>query len=279
MFKKDFLFNDNNQEPIDFLLKSLQKTNKPDNVYEINGYKAFVKHIKEDFFCFEKHRIDDLPSVGSVSENKERNLNLNEGETLIEKNYFFINRDLKYIVYQEKQEGFRISSLSIYFQMLLSISSSSSITINQIAQKETYGRLLKYGYIKSLELSLASPSNNLLSELGVSINDRVLYRKNKHLNLNLKVTLDKKESVPSTLLQTYKNIKEKYFDEINIMRIRGSETSEDKLGDINLVKDILEVEAVVKVNQNHIDELGMIEELKRASKVYYDEIKGILYDN
>ncbi len=276
--KKDFLFSDEKKEPLPFLIENLRKTSKPDNVYTINGYKAFVKHIEEDFYCFEKHRVDDLPSVGNVNENLERNLELSEGETLIEKNYFYINKEFKYIIFQERQEGFRVSSLSIYFKYLLNISSSNSLCIEQIAQKGTYERLIKYGYIKSLELSLASPSNNLLKELGVSINDRVLYKKNKRLNINLRVALEKKESIGNDFLQILKKIKEKYPEEVNSMKIRGSETSDDKLGDINLVKDVLEIEATVKVNKNHIDEKGMISELTRASRTYHDEIKGILYD-
>jgi hypothetical protein len=276
--KKDFLFNDSKKEPIIFLTENLNKTSKPENVYEINGYKAFVKHIRGSFYCFEKHRIDDLPSVGSVNENLERTLELSEGETLIEKNYFYINIESKYIVYQERQEGFRISSLSTYFQYLLNISSNNILEIEQIAQKGSYERLLKYGYVKSLELSLASPSNSLLKELGVSINDRVLYKKDKKLNLSLKVALEKKESIENSFLAFFKGIKERYSEEITMLKIKGSEHLDDKLGDINLVKDVLEVEAVVKVKQNHIDENGMISELKRASDIYHEEIKGILYD-
>jgi hypothetical protein len=278
IIKSDYLFNDQTKEPIDFLIENLSKTNKPDNIYEINGYKAFVKHIEDDFFCFEKHRIDDLPYVGSVNDNSERTLDLEDGESLIEKNYFYIKRDLGYIVYQEKQEGFRISSLTQYFQLLLSISSSDSIKINQIAQRGTYERLLKYGYIKSIELSLATPSNSLLKDFGVSLNDRILYKKDKNLNLNLKVNLEYKESITGDFLRNLKNLKDKYSGEISTFRIKGSENRDDKLSDINLVKDILEVEASVKVNQNHIDEKGIISELDRASRIYNDDIKGILYD-
>ena len=113
---------------------------------------------------------------------------------------------------------------------------------------------------------------------GTHVNIRVLYKKDKKLNLSLKVALEKKESIGSSFLSFFKGIKEKYPEEIAILKIKGSEHLDDKLGDINLVKDVLEVEAVVKVNQNHIDENGMISELKRASDIYHEEIKGILYD-
>lgn len=101
------------------LIKLLKKVKKPDNVYSVNGYQSYVKPIKNKVFCFEKHRIDDFPSIGNLNNNIERDIELEEGESLIEKNYFYIDDKLGYIVYQEKNEGFRASTLSGYFRQLL----------------------------------------------------------------------------------------------------------------------------------------------------------------
>lgn len=270
----DSLFTESKNK-ITELLRQLNKVSKPNNVYEIHGYKAFVKVVDNNIYCFEKHRIDDLPSVGSVNNNIERNLKLNVGETLIEKNYFLIDDELGYIIFQEKLEGYRATSLSSYFHALLG-EKTSKIHINQLLQTSSYERLLKYGYLKSMELSLASPSDDLLKEFGISLNDRILYKKNKNTTVSIKVTLDKKESIA---LQFIEGIKEKFranSDKIKTLRIKGSETLQASLQDINLANDILKSKADVRIEDNQIVQDDMIHELNNAKRVHHEEIEGLL---
>ena len=262
---------------IDALSLKLKSVIKPKNVYSINGYQSFVRHIKDEIYCFEKHRTDDLPSVGSVTDNKERNLNLKDGETLIEKNYFLIDSTLGYIIYQEKQEGFRATSLSIYFQKLLE-EKTRKIHIHQILQSDAYNRLMKYGYLKSMEVTFASPSDKQLKEFGVSLNNRILYKKNKRLNISIKVSLEKKETVAQTFIS---KVRDKFIDNsdnIKTLRLKGSKHEDDTLEDINLAKDVIEAIADVRIEENQIVQEDMIKDLEKAYLVHHSEIKDLIED-
>lgn len=257
------------------LIKLLKKVKKPDNVYSVNGYQSYVKPIKNKVFCFEKHRIDDFPSIGNLNNNIERDIELEEGESLIEKNYFYIDDKLGYIVYQEKNEGFRASTLSGYFRQLLG-EKTNKVHIYQLLQTSAYERLLKYGYIKSMELSLATPSDNMLKEFGINLNSRILYKKDKRINVSVKVGLEKKESVTIDFIKNIHNIFQKYSNQVNSLKLRGSETKESNLDDINLAKDILQAQADVRIENNQIVEDDMIFDLEKAHKVHNDEVKELI---
>lgn len=257
------------------LIKLLNKVKKPENVYSINGYQSYVKPIQNKVYCFEKHRIDDLPSVGNINNNSERNLELKEGETLIEKNYFLIDDKLGYIIYQEKNEGFRANTLSGYFKQLLG-EKSSKVHIYQLLQTSAYERLIKYGYLKSMELSLATPTDSMLKEFGINLDNRILYRKNKRLNVSVKVSLEKKETIAEEFIQNIHNLFKKNSDHIRSLSLKGSETEEANLDDINLAKDILEAQADVRIENNQIVEEDMIADLEKAHRVHNGEVRELI---
>jgi hypothetical protein len=270
----DSLFNTSKNKIID-LMKLLNAGKKPTNVYELNGYKAFIKPISNNIYCFEKHRMDDLPPVGNINNDKERHLNLKNGETLIEKNYFFINKELGYIVYQEKNEGFRASTLSLYFHFLLG-EDTSKIEISQILKTTAYQRLAKYGYLKGMEISFASPSNDMLKDFGISLTNRIMYQKNKNMNVSVKVSLSKKDSYSKEFIRGILNTYNKYSDKISLFKLKGSETEKGSLEDINLANDVIESVADVRIDKSHIVEDDMINALTHANTVHEDELKKLL---
>lgn len=265
-----------NENKLIDLIQSLKKVSKPKDVYEVNGYKAFIRLVdsENNIFCFEKHRIDDFPAIGSIKDNKERNLDLNKDETLIEKNYFLINEDMKYIIYQEKNEGFRATTLTTYFNALNS--ELNKIEISQILKQAAYKRLTQYGYLKGMEITLASPNDKMLKDFGISLNDRILYKKNQNMNVSVKVSLTTKNSYPKKFIQNILNEYNKHSDNIKKFNIKGSDTKKAHIEDVNLAKNVIESIADVRITNGHIEEDDMKESIMHSLKVHKDEIEEIL---
>ena len=271
------LFSHKEEDQIEFLINELSKTSKPSNVYSLNGYQAFCKNITNNIYCFEKHRTNDIPTIGKITEDKERKIPLEEDETILEKNFFSINKlnkNIAYIIYQEKLEGFRATTLIGYFQKLLNIKNGISIT--QILQKDTYERLLKFGYIKGIDISFANPSDKLLKEWGIKLDERLLYAKDKDMNISIKIALNKKVSLAKKFLSHIYERLSRNTENISKAIIKGSENIDSNITELNLLNDVLESRFDIR-NKDKIQlETDIIKALKNLKELYNDEIEELL---
>ena len=266
------IFNTEDLSDLEYMLKELKGATKPKNVYRLNGYYSFCRHIKDNVFCFEKHRQTDIPTIGKITDNSEREISLKKDETIIEKNYFLINPEVGYIVYQEKNEGFRAQTLIGYFKQFMNI---TKVNITQILQKSAYEKLLKLGYIKGIEYNIATPNDKILKEFGVSIEERALY--NTKFNISVKIGLEDKE--PIGLFNFLSDIQKKITrnsNNIKKLTIKGSEEEDSNLTEVNMLKDILEVISPIRVLDKNEMEDDIISELKKCNTIYKEEIKGLI---
>lgn len=104
---------------------------------------------------FAKFRSDDLPHAG-VPGGPERELDLDEQEGLIEKNYFLYLREHELLFYQQNRNGSVPSRLGKY----LSRVAHDTILFDPVLQPHAMRRLMRGEVeIRTLDLSFARPTN------------------------------------------------------------------------------------------------------------------------
>ncbi len=142
------------------LLQTLSKKRQRP-VIEFKGMNHEIRdlrsHNKGASFTgvFAKYRADDLPHAGAPGK-KERELDLDEDEGLIEKNYFHYFKRNELLVYQRNGNGSTTSRLAAYLSDFV----NETVAFNPVIQEHALRRLMKRGVTpKSLVLSIARPTN------------------------------------------------------------------------------------------------------------------------
>lgn len=261
------------EDHFEMLLDAMRNTSKPDNVYPLSGHQAFCKHIDGNLFCLEKHRKSGLPTIGKLTDDEERQIELGDDETLIEKNFFIVS-DQGFIIYQEKKEGFRAQSLAGYLQKLLGV--DGGIRILQILTRDAYERLMSFGYIKSMDLEFASPSDRELRDWGVRLNDRIIYNRDAGVKVGIQIKLDRKRPLTRALKDLITGNFQRNGGSVHKLTIKGSREEEDNLQEVNLSSDALEEKVILKAYPPNVFENGIIGELERLMNVYEDEVDELL---
>jgi hypothetical protein len=229
-------------------------------------------------FCFEKHRVDDFPDVGHLEKNTTKKLQLSKKESLVERNYFSLDTEIGYITYHEKLEGFRATTLNKYILKLLK-SKSESIKLLQILNNNAYDRLLNCGYIDSMSLSLATPSDEVLYDFGLSTFDRVKYANDKKIDVTIKATLEQDKSIYKqafdSFVKDFGNSFKRHTESIKVasFKIRKDRSSQSE--EINLANDILVSEVNVTLDSGQISENDITDKLNESNNEYKDEIRKL----
>ncbi|MDP3514313.1 MAG: hypothetical protein Q8S20_16360 [Sulfuritalea sp.] len=122
--------------------------------YEIRGLKRF-KDGASFRGVFARFRSDDLPHVGKPG-GKERELDIEPDDGLLEKNYFLYYRKHQLLVYQENGNGSVVGRLGEYFSNHF----NAATVFQPVLQPDATMRLLRADVQPmSLELSFARPTN------------------------------------------------------------------------------------------------------------------------
>lgn len=104
---------------------------------------------------FAKFREDDLPHAGSPG-GDERELGLDDGEGLIEKNHFLYHSNRELLIFQRNGNGSTTSRLGAYFSDI----AGETTIFNPVLQAEPTRRLMRNELLpRSLTLSFTKPSN------------------------------------------------------------------------------------------------------------------------
>ena len=262
------------------LLQKIQNTQKPQNVYLINGHNAFTKKLatQTNIYCFEKHRQTHLPTIGTTVADIERPIELEEDESIMEKNFFLLNNQALYILYQEKKEGYWASSLGQYLTSLYA-KEGVTITLDAILSRESYEKFMRFGYIKKIELSFASPSDALLQEWGISIEDRFGIATADDADFQIGIKFPTKK----TWVENAKNrFLERFIahdGEIKKALVKGSELEGDPLSELNLSSDVLEETRSVRSDTTANFETHLVEHLEDIDRTMNPEILEIIHEN
>lgn len=120
--------------------------------YEIRNLGQAGKRVKG---VFAKFRSDQIPHAGEPG-GKERELDLGEGEGLLEKNFFLFDKPRNLIAFQRNGNASRISKLGEYLSAL----DDKTITFDPVLKPEATERLLRGDIVPlRMELSFARPTN------------------------------------------------------------------------------------------------------------------------
>ncbi len=262
------------------LLQKLQSASKPTDVFSISGHHAFTKSIEQDnnILCLEKHRQTHLPTIGTTTEDRERPIDLEEDESIMEKNFFLLGNNALYVLYQEKKEGYWASSLGNYFTSLYS-TEGVKISLEAILSRESYEKFMRLGYIKSLDLSFASPSDALLSEWGISIEDRFGITTDGETSFQIGMKFPTKKTWTQTARNSFLQKFIVHDEEIRRAVVKGSELEGDPLTELNLSSDVLEEMRSVRSDTTAMFEENVIEHLKDIDRTMADEIREIIDGN
>lgn len=103
---------------------------------------------------FAKFRRDDLPHLGKPG-GEEHQLDVAEGQGLIEKNFFCYRLEDDLLIYQVNNHGSRESQLAAY----ISDAIEATLVFNPVIQAESAGRLMSGGEVRELNLSFARPTS------------------------------------------------------------------------------------------------------------------------
>ncbi len=128
----------------------------PDEYYYDIAKKTLEKKGGRFQGVLRKFRNDDFPKVGKRGEAEERNLILNEGESLIEKNFFLYDTNRNVLLYQSTKPGSTYSKLAEYMGHV------SGKTVGfSIIPRMRLDALLKDSLqrIKSFEIKIVRPPN------------------------------------------------------------------------------------------------------------------------
>jgi len=262
------------------LLTKLQSTVKPTHVYSISGHHAFTKKIEneENLLCLEKHRQTHLPTIGTTTADRERPIDLEEDESIMEKNFFLINSQALYVLYQEKKEGYWASSLGHYLTSLYN-TDGVRITLEAVLSRESYEKFMRLGFIKTLELSFASPSDELLQEWGISIEDRFGITTTGDASFQIGMKFPTKRTWTQTARNTFLERFIEHDGEISKAVVKGSELEGDPLSELNLSSDVLEETRSVRSDTTNLFEESVIEHLKDIDRTMTNEILEIIDGN
>ena len=257
------------------LYSKLKTLTKPTHMHEINDYPAYIKHIRDEIYCLEKHRREDLPTIGKIDGPEETNLVLQRNESLIEKNYFQINTSSNYIVYQEKHEGYKASTMAKYLQEIYS-NSDYEITIVDIMKQNMYSQLLQFGYLKTVDISLASPSDQVLQNFGISIDDRITFDSNATFDVAFRLQLTQKIQPRRNYVNELISLFQADRGSINTIKVKGSETRNGKNQEVNLAKVVYEHLPEVQTEDGTLNEMSLISCIREAESIYGEEIRNTI---
>ncbi|ANJ66038.1 hypothetical protein A9404_00370 [Halothiobacillus diazotrophicus] len=111
-----------------------------------------------------KLRFDDLPHASRPG-GQERELNLDDDEGLIEKNFFIYSITHNALIYQHQGYG----STYLQFGNYLTEAIGDTVSVNPIIQPDALRRLMR-GNVepKMVELSIAKPAANFLGESAIT---------------------------------------------------------------------------------------------------------------
>ena len=149
------------------LLIAAMKSDKPLAVRELIENKSEYQvrglhptdNDREIRGCFVRFR-PDIPVTGSRSSLDEKPLLLDDGHTILEKNYFtlFIGDNYEVLAFQQSQEGGSISGLARYFSAIAG--DDRMVSFNDILTEESLESLLKGAIIKSVDFRVAKPKGS-----------------------------------------------------------------------------------------------------------------------
>jgi len=151
----------------DFLYKppSLDK-----DVYQVGGYKGFLKKINENIFVFQKLKHDFNPKLLDLKTGNETEITLEEDEYVVEETFFYYDFDNNILIYHMNRSGFAPSAFEEYIKKLLnSHLKNNTFILKPILSKQGYEKLASQRIVKKIDLSVAQPSLGVLKELGFNV--------------------------------------------------------------------------------------------------------------
>ncbi len=230
---------------------------------------------------FAKVRTDDLPHAGSAG-GAERELDLVDGEGLLEKLHFFFAKTYQILAVQQNPSVGGSGRLGSYLTQAF----KETISFNPILQKDAARRLLLGDVkVKSYDVSIARPSSMVLDEierLDEGWNKSMMEIMNSTGAYTLKMVVKgdghsrtDKRFLGAGLLRSFANLSELTHVKRARVVVQGAGEN-DQPGEVDLIQDRIQDEVKVEKRGRYPNSEGMWNELQRVWGANRQEIIEVL---
>lgn len=263
----DFSLSDYFKNPLDIKM----------HLFDINDNKGFLKKITDTIFCFQKFRKDFHPKIKDELTGDERDIELKANESLIEETYIYLDFRNNIMIMQSNRASFNSGAFAKYIIQLLKKKFKNDFFVcKPIISKDGIEKLIHHNVIKSIDLSIATPSIALLKDLGfhyqkiAELDDSDLDR------VELKLVSKRKRGLFN--LETFKN----FFnvdtkDSYNRFKVKASSSYEGTGEIIDMLDELYVVTEKIQINTTKvIDSQDIILKLNQIYEFHISKIKELV---
>jgi len=183
---------------LNFSLKEYFKNplNLKDHLVSINNHKGFLERKKDNIFSFQKFRKDFNPTIKDEQTGQTRSVNLKETESFIEEVFLYWDFDHDIVIFQRNYAGFGNVAFEKYILKLLNDKFENDFfTLKPIMSKDGIEKLIKHNVIKSIDVSVPSPSIEVLNNLGFDANKIKKIDQDSIDRIEIKITSKRKTGI------------------------------------------------------------------------------------
>lgn len=173
----------------------------------------------------------------------EKDVKLEDGYGLVEKNHFIFFSDLNLVVYQQNNNGSKYQRLQRYLAKVLK---SPQVALEPVLTRDSYKRLIEGGKLHKIELSILEPK--LIDEQSeVFIQEAIsVFQTSNAKRLKITLTADRNGSLAETMKQPFLTLAR--FGRAKVARVTLNGSDEDEI--IDFVADRIKQPIHVQLQPN-----------------------------
>ncbi len=263
-FYTGYIGREDNDDKVSDIFRELTKKDPcppctiDDYTYEIRELRAFGNGSFNGILA--KFRSDDIPHIGAPG-GEERDIEMEEGEALIEKNHFIFYQDYELLVFQSNRNGSSTRALSTY----LGDYKNDTVRFAPVLQLDPMRRLLhSEAKPRKIELSFARPSKDWIKRNHTQFSNGIikLLSEAGGSRINLTITPPRKSFLHMGMKEVVRNLLEEVPEDVKVARMNVLEG--DVEHPIDLIADRLFSKKTVDMNGRYPNTKGMFRALQEA---------------
>lgn len=231
--------------------------------------------------AFAKYRIDNLPKIGDIKSNHEKDIALARNEALLEKNYFVIHRNKRILAYHKNGNGSVAEYFAEHLTYLLNENGDAGyIEFSSVLDQDEIENILSRGVGKKISFSIAMPNAKTIDTIADDVNGAVakLLSISGGVNIQFSISPDRGESLHQKGLLDF--IKSFFKGDGNIKSARAVMLDSDghHRHPINLITKTVTDVISVKMEGRYPNTEDMLQKLNGACDARKELFEGILAD-
>lgn len=241
-------------------------------LFEIGGYKGFLKKWDDNIYIFQKFKKDFLPKIGDENGN-ERKIELKENEYVLEENVVFFDFNNNILIFHKNNAGFSISQLQEYLTKLLH-EKAKKVILKPKLVKDTFEKLNKYNFVKTLNFRLGKINIQTLKEVGIIDPEEIRKLIDISSSASIEVTIKAKRNHSIAEIEEIKKLLQK-FNFFDKLKVKASSSYEGSGEDIDLLDNILTINKKIKENKKRLDTQDLIFKIREVYEEYEPQLRKI----